>query len=85
MEYGKFKTIDTALLEPGIKFTAPLFFDDGINMFAAAGTELNRFHLDAVKNWNIATVLTCGELAPDGYDDYGYIEEIEEAEELEEL
>jgi hypothetical protein len=82
MEYGKFKTIDTALLESGIKFTAPLFFDDGINMFAAGGTELNRFHLDAIKNWNIATVLTCGELASDDYD---YIEEIDEVEELEEL
>jgi hypothetical protein len=82
MKYGKYKRIDTALLEPGIKFTAPLFFDDGISMFAATGTELNRFHLDAIKNWNIATVLTDGELMPNGYE---YIEEIEEAEELEEL
>jgi hypothetical protein len=72
------RSIDARTLQAGMRFTAPLFFDDGVNLFAAQGQPFNDFHLRAIKNWNIAVLLTSGEL-----DDSGEPEELEELEELE--
>jgi hypothetical protein len=77
--------IDASSLKPGMKFTAPLFFDDGVNMFLQQGVPLNRFHLDAVKNWQLKTVLSSGVETDEDFADTEELEEMEELEELEEV
>ena len=44
----------------GVCFSAPVFFDDGKNMFLAAGKPAKPYHLAALKTWNIPFLLTVG-------------------------
>ncbi|MBQ6028267.1 MAG: phosphohydrolase [Treponema sp.] len=41
-------------------FSAPVFFDDGKNMFLAEGKTVKPYHLAAIKRWNIKYLLTSG-------------------------
>lgn len=67
-------------LSLGMRFSEPLFFDDGNNMFLAAKKPVKQYHLNAIKRWNIEFVVTKGhlltaeEIAKERHDD---IEEIE--------
>jgi hypothetical protein len=76
----------------GMKFTAPVFFDDGENMFLAPSQTVKPYHLQAIKQWNIKTLLSRGKLAPNSpatgddsipvasaYTETGEIEELEGA------
>lgn len=71
----------------GIRYSAPVFFDDGSNMFLAEGKTVKQYHIDALKRWAIPFLLTYGRAIRD--DDISFnknfIEEMEEIEELEEL
>ena len=37
----------------GMRFSAPVFFDDGENMFLAENKPVLQYHIDALKKWNI--------------------------------
>lgn len=47
-------------LVEGMCFSAPVFFDDGVNMLITKGAPIKTRELDALDRWNIAYVLTAG-------------------------
>lgn len=47
-------------LEEGMRFTAPVFFDDGENMLLARGVPIKTRELNALDRWKISYVLTAG-------------------------
>ncbi len=52
--------IFTDTLQEGMRFSAPVFFDDGKNMFLAERKKLKKFHLAAIRRWKITYVTTWG-------------------------
>lgn len=54
------RTIQTGDLREGLRFSEPLFFDDGGHMFLASGIPLTRRLLDSLHAWGIPFVRTCG-------------------------
>jgi HD-GYP domain-containing protein (c-di-GMP phosphodiesterase class II) len=73
-------------LNEGMRFSAPVFFDDGENMLLSQGIPIKERELKALDRWNIPFVLTAGTVltgeAGDGAEDEPA--EIEELEELDE-
>jgi len=78
------KRIKSEELYEGMIFSAPLFFDDGVNMFLAKRKPLKKHHIAALKRWNIPFVLTYGTLYTDPSVDL-LDEEIADLEEFEEV
>lgn len=76
-------------LKEGMRFSAPVFFDDGVNMFLAEKKPLDKSHLNVLVRWNILFVMTYGkelgdfESAADTASEA--VEELEELEELDEV
>ena len=68
-----------------MRFSAPVFFDDEVNMFLAEGKEVKDFHLQVLIRWNVEYVCTYGRLL--GKDEVleSQGEELDEVESLEEL
>ena len=54
--------IEPLSLKEGLRFSAPVFFDDGKNMFLAAGKSVKQYHLKAVARWKIPFLLTYGKV-----------------------
>lgn len=54
------RRIEASDLVLGTRFSEPLFFDDGINMFLATNHPLRQHHLDSLYRWNIPHVVTAG-------------------------
>lgn len=96
-----FKKIDGRELKLGMKFSAPVFFDDGENMFLAEEKTIKQYHIQAVSRWKIPYLLTFGRILDgsesdkfddleeleelDNWEEVEEVEEVEEAEELEEV
>jgi hypothetical protein len=55
-----FTKIKTSEIKEGMRFSAPVFFDDGKNMFLAEGKTVKAYHINALKRWSIPFVLTYG-------------------------
>ena len=68
-----------------MKFSAPVFFDDGENMFLAENKPVLQYHIDALKKWNIPFVLTYGIEILDGQNVSDELEEIDAVENLDDL
>lgn len=49
-------------LKEGIKFSAPVFFEDGENMFLAENKPIKKMHIAAMKHWNIKSFITYGKV-----------------------
>ena len=89
------KEIKTSDIKLGMRYSAPVFFDDGTNMFLAENKPIKQFHLDAIKQWKIKKVVTYGRLIDSNnkgdltensdIDELEELEDLEEIEELEEL
>lgn len=47
-------------LRVGMKFSAPVFFDDGKNMFLAENCRLTKKYLALLAHWNIPFLLSRG-------------------------
>lgn len=52
--------IKSSDIKEGMRFSAPVFFDDGKNMFLAEGKSAKPYHLNALKRWSIPFLLTYG-------------------------
>jgi len=66
-----------------MRFSAPVFFDDGKNMFLAEKKPVTPFHVSVLSRWSIPFVVTYGKLlGPDPVVE-AEAEELEELEELE--
>ena len=82
------KKIKTADLKIGVRFSAPVFFDDGKNMFLLRGMALSENELDTLKRWKVQYVVTAGDPVPEGEtldDEIAELDELDEVEELEDL
>ena len=82
----KFSKIDCKQLKLGMRFSAPVFFDDGENMFLGEEKAVKNYHLDAIQRWNIDHLLTYGHLVAEGKEsvpeDLYMLEDLEEVEEF---
>jgi HD-GYP domain-containing protein (c-di-GMP phosphodiesterase class II) len=68
----------------GMRFSAPVFFDDGENMLVSKGVPIKKRELGALDRWKIAFVLTAGTvLTGDETDSADELDElVEEVEDL---
>lgn len=81
-----FNRINARDLRLGMKFSAPVFFDDGENMFLAENRSVKAYHLAVIKKWDIDSLLTYGHLLVNRNDESFCEDEFEyELEELEEV
>lgn len=80
-----FTKIDTRDLKIGMRFSAPVFFDDGENMFLAEEKSVKQYHIAAIERWNIKYLLTFGRLVSDGLNstEEDLVYDLEELEEVE--
>jgi hypothetical protein len=76
---SSFEHYDASYLKKGMKFTGPVFFDDGENMFLAPHSTVKAYHIQAVKRWKIGTVLTRGKLTSDSPQSDGGVIPVETA------
>ena len=63
-----------------MRFSAPVFFDDGKNMFLAEGKTVKPYHIQALKRWHIPFLLSFGHKI-----DATAAKKMNEAEDLDEL
>ena len=96
---GMMKKFSAADAKLNMMFSAPVFFDDGKNMFLAEGKTIKPYHIAAIKRWNIKNLLTSGHTVAQeeganiarmaGFDKKKFDDqdagELEELEELEEI
>lgn len=59
------RKIDSSSIEVGTCFNTPVYFDDGENMFLAANNPAKKYHVDALKRWEIPFLLTDGYILSD--------------------
>ncbi len=80
--------ISCSEIREGVSFSAPVFFEDAVNMFLAANHPVKRYHVAAVERWKIPFLVTAGhkneEIVPQ-QDDIEDVEEIECLDCLEEV
>lgn len=74
--------IKASQLKEGMRFSAPVFFDDGQNMFLAEDKPVKLMHIQALSRWRVPFLLTYGKLISD---DSIYDENSTGLEELEDL
>lgn len=73
-------------LTEGMRFSAPVFFDDGENMLVSKGSPIKARELKALDRWKISYVLTAGgPVTGEFHDDADEPEELSELEDLDEL
>ena len=54
--------VDCSHIVPGVRFSQPVFFDDGQNMFLCANHPAKNYHVAALKRWAIPYLLTDGKI-----------------------
>ncbi|MCH5291561.1 MAG: hypothetical protein J1D88_07415 [Treponema sp.] len=52
--------IDCKDIELGVCYSAPVFFDDGINMFLAENRPAKPYHIAALSRWSVPFLLSDG-------------------------
>jgi len=84
---SSFTKIKSSDIKEGMRFSAPVFFDDGKNMFLAEGKAAKPYHIVALKRWAIPYLLTYGHLLENGGDmlpsEGQPVEDIDPVEDLE--
>ncbi|MBQ9495183.1 MAG: phosphohydrolase [Treponema sp.] len=86
-----FEKIACESIKEGVRFSAPVFFDDGKNMFLAEGKAAKPYHIAAIKRWKLPFLLTYGHMldaaeiakAEAVADEAGELEAIDDLEPLE--
>ncbi|OJF76048.1 MAG: hypothetical protein BKP49_09560 [Treponema sp. CETP13] len=76
--------IKSSSLKVGQKFSEPLFFEDGKNMFLAQDCAVRKSHLEVISRWDISFLITEGHVLKEN-EIIPNLDEIEEVEELESL
>ena len=79
----RMETIRSEDMKEGMRFSAPVFFDDGKNMFLAEKKPITSFHLSVLSRWSIPYVVTYGKQLGSDPVVEAEAEELEELEELE--
>ena len=60
------RKIELAEIKLNMMFSAPVFFEDGKNMFLAAGKMVKQYHLAALKKWKVPFLLSSGKAIEQG-------------------
>ena len=60
------RRIEVTDIELNMIFSAPVFFEDGKNMFLAEGKAVKAYHLAALKKWKVPFLLTSGKAIEQG-------------------
>lgn len=55
-----FKRIESSEIKIGMRFSAPVFFEDGQNMFLSEGKPARQYHIDSLVRWDVPYLLTYG-------------------------
>lgn len=58
--------IEISNIVPGLRFSKPVFFDDGKNMFIEAGITIKPYHISALSKWKIPFLLSNGHIMKEG-------------------
>ena len=81
----KYLKIPCSEIQLGARFFAPVFFEDGKNMFLAERKTAKQYHIDALKRWKIPYLLSFGHkidsedlVLDENFDDVSEVEELEE-------
>lgn len=77
--------IEISNVKVGLRFSKPVFFDDGKNMFIESGVSVKPYHVAALSKWNIPFLLSDGHVLGENELPEEEIPEIDNAEELESL
>ncbi len=84
---SSFIKIKSSEIKEGMRFSAPVFFDDGKNMFLAEGKAAKKYHITALKRWAIPYLLTYGHLLSESSDavaaDEQYADDLEPLDDVE--
>lgn len=78
----KIQRIKAVDLKEGMRFSAPVFFEDGENMFLAESFPVKAMHINALIQWNIPFVITYGSLIDN---ELPLLQDASDLEELEEI
>ena len=76
-EMSVLNKIDVSSISEGVVFSAPVFFDDGENMFLSANNPAKHYHVMALKRWNIPYLLSSGHQIASSVSNDDGIEELE--------
>ena len=57
---GEMRRISVDEITEGSVYSEPVFFLDGKNMFLAANKKVKKYHIFAIKRWNIENLFTAG-------------------------
>lgn len=83
---NSFNKIDCNDIKIGMRFSAPVFFEDGENMFLAEEKSIKAYHLEAIQRWHIKYLLTYGKPVTDSEinspDSVYLLEDVDEVEEF---
>ncbi|MCF0243030.1 MAG: phosphohydrolase [Treponema sp.] len=80
--------IEISNIKVGMRYSKPIFFDDGKNMFIESGVSIKPHHMAALTKWKIPFLLSDGRLLGEGEtaeEELPALDEIEDLDELEEL
>lgn len=79
-------------IKEGVVFSAPVFFDDGVNMFLAARQPAKQYHVTALVRWEVPFLVTAGHKieesaskASAGEEEFVDLEEFDSVDSVEEL
>ncbi len=79
------KKVFRSEIEEGMRFSAPVFFDDGQNMLIHKGVPVKQRELNALDRWNIPYVLTAGVVLSKDFVAEDKETEAEELDDMEEI
>ncbi len=78
--------LEISSIKIGMRFSKPVFFDDGKNMFIESDISVKPYHIASLSKWRIPFLLTEGHVMIEGEKLEPEIEEIPSVdEELEEI
>ena len=60
------RRIEVTDIKLNMIFSAPVFFEDGKNMFLAEGKAVKAYHLAVLKKWKVPFLLTSGKAIEQG-------------------
>ncbi len=84
---GLMHKISVDSIKVGTCFSAPVFFEDGVNMFLSDNKRASQYHVDSLKNWPVPYLLTEGHEIdePDSTKELKKVAPVEEIETLSEV
>ncbi len=81
--------IDISSIKPGIRFSKPVFFDDGKYMFIESGISIKPYHLAALSKWRIPFLLSDGHILAENEeideDSEQLLEDLDSVEEIQDV